>query len=363
MAQVVKRTTTDGTVRYDVRTRIDGRVVTRTFKRRKDADAWANTTEADKLRGVAVDPRRSRVTFESYANGWLNKRRDLAERTSELYRYLLDKHILPTFGSMNIGAISPSAVRTWHSMTFHDRTTTGAKAYRLLRAILNTAVSDEIIVRNPCQVKGAGQEKAPERPVATVAEVEALAQAMPERQRIAVYLAAWCQLRRGELLGLRRRDVDTMRGTVTVANTRTKTMAGAMVEKPPKTDAGRRSVAVPPNVLPALRHHLEQYVGPEADALVLDGGYRALRTAWDNARKKTGLTYHLHDLRHAGLTWSAAAGATTAELMRRAGHASPQAALRYQHATEDRDQAVAKALAELAPKAKVVPISRQRKQR
>ena len=57
---------------------------------------------------------------------------------------------------------------------------------------------------------------------------------------------------------------------------------------------------------------------------------------------------HLHDLRHSGLTWSAALGATTAELMYRAGHKSPAAALRYQHAAQDRDELLADALGTLA---------------
>ena len=63
---------------------------------------------------------------------------------------------------------------------------------------------------------------------------------------------------------------------------------------------------------------------------------------------------HLHDLRHSGLTWSAATGATLAELMHRAGHKSPVAALRYQQATVDR--AVADALSKLGRKATVVPL-------
>ena len=96
MAQLIKRTTATGENRYDVRTRIAGRVVTRTFKRRKDADVYANTTEADKLRGVVVDPRRARVTLQEYAGQWLAHRPDLAVRTRELYGWLLDRHILPT---------------------------------------------------------------------------------------------------------------------------------------------------------------------------------------------------------------------------------------------------------------------------
>src|ERR1019366_4653299 len=74
-----------------------------------------------------------------------------------------------------------------------------------------------------------------------------------------------------------------------------------------------------------------------------------LSAAWDKARIACGRPgLHLHDMRHAGLTWTAIAGATTAELMHRAGHASPSAALRYQHATADRDRALADALAGLA---------------
>ncbi len=61
-------------------------------------------------------------------------------------------------------------------------------------------------------------------------------------------------------------------------------------------------------------------------------------------------------MRHSGLSWAAATGASVAELMRRAGHATPGAALRYQHATEDRDAAMAAALAGLAESAPVVTL-------
>jgi len=73
-----------------------------------------------------------------------------------------------------------------------------------------------------------------------------------------------------------------------------------------------------------------------------------LNRVWQRARRTIGRTdLHYHDLRHTGLTWAAASGASIAELMRRGGHANPAAALRYQHATEDRDRAIAEALAEL----------------
>lgn len=53
---------------------------------------------------------------------------------------------------------------------------------------------------------------------------------------------------------------------------------------------------------------------------------------------------HLHNLGHTGSTWSAQSGATLRELMNRIGHSSTRAAMIYQHATRDRDRAIAEAL-------------------
>ena len=72
------------------------------------------------------------------------------------------------------------------------------------------------------------------------------------------------------------------------------------------------------------------------------------RPYWHKARESVGLPdLHFHDLRHTGGTLSAATGATLKELMARLGHSSVRAAMIYQHATRDRDQAIAKALGNL----------------
>ena len=99
--------------------------------------------------------------------------------------------------------------------------------------------------------------------------------------------------------------------------------------------------AVPTHVLPALTAHLERYVGAEPGALVLTGEKggplrpQVLATAWNVARAKVGRT----DLPACTISGTPGSrglpqrGVTVAELMRRAGHASPAVALRYQHAT------------------------------
>jgi integrase len=138
--------------------------------------------------------------------------------------------------------------------------------------------------------------------------------------------------------------------------------------KEPKTKAGRRTIAIPPHVIPAIVDHLASYTGPDPDDLVVTGEKggplrpHVLQKHWVRARLSIGRPeLHLHDLRHTGNTWAAATGASTRELMVRMGHATPDAALRYQHATQERDKVIAEALADMAKPAPVVDMSTAKK--
>jgi hypothetical protein len=171
---------------YDVRTRIDGRVVTKSFTTRKAARAWATQIAHDKLTGVAIDPRSGDELFSHYAQRWLDTRRvkgrPLAPKTLELYRVLLRAHIEPAFSSRQLSAITPEAVRRWHAKVSSDSSAmSAAKSYRLLRAILATAVADDLIQANPCRVRGAGMERSVERPIVGPELVLELADAIGAR--------------------------------------------------------------------------------------------------------------------------------------------------------------------------------------
>ncbi len=298
--------------RYEVRLRgPDGQERSRSFRTLRDAERYEREQRRALDRGDWIDPRRATVTLEEYAGRWLRQRTDLRPRTVELYESLLRRHLLPAFGSVPVGKITPSSVRSWHAGLAVEYRVTGAKAYRLLRGILGTAVTDELIGRNPCMVKGAGQERSPERPMLSIAEVDALVAAMPEPWRIAVELAAWCHLRLGEVLGLERRDINILHASVTVERT-AYDVGGRLELGPPKTAAGLRSVSVPPHVLPGLERHLRVFVGPEPSSPLLTGqkggrlGRHPLNAAWSAARSALGRPdVHFHDLRGAGLTWAA----------------------------------------------------------
>lgn len=146
-----------------------------TFETTADADDWLAEKQTEIRRGDWRDPEAGAVNLRAYADKWVEER-ELSVLTRDLYRYLLDRHILPTFGDDDLDEITAPRVRTWRTERLRTGAKTAtAKAYRLLKAIMETAVDDDLIRRNPCRIKGAGAEKAQERPTATVAQVDALA--------------------------------------------------------------------------------------------------------------------------------------------------------------------------------------------
>ena len=194
----------------------DGRERTKRFERRVDAERWLDANVADVTRGVWVDPDAGRIALSVYANDWLESRTDLRPSTRGKYRGLLDRNLIPAFGAIPIAQISPASVRKWHSDLHRRHPSTAASAYRLLSTICRSAVNDEVLARSPCRVKGAAAEHASERPTATMAELQAAFSATPLKYQAALLLAAWCQLRRGEVLGLQRQDIDVDNGLISI---------------------------------------------------------------------------------------------------------------------------------------------------
>jgi integrase len=351
-----RRKTSTGEIRYDVRYRVGSRFVSETFKRHKDAEALLCQVEVDERRGAVLDPSRARERFSDYAAHWLTHRtvkgRPLSPSTRRGYEGLLRRNLLPAFAGTAIGDITPEWVRDWFGELGNTAgPDQAAKSYRLLRAILNTAVEDERIARNPCRIRGAGIEKAPERPLVDTDLVLDLASAIEPQLCALVLLAGFVGLRTGELLGLRRGDVDVAQRWIHVRRQAQEVAGFGRVEGAPKSEAGRRTVAVPQFVIAALEEHLARYVrrGPDS---VLFVGLRSRRpvtrsrvsASWRAACAEVGAPpgLRIHDLRHHAATLTARMpGITTKELMTRIGHSSPRAALIYQHAAEERDRAIA----------------------
>jgi integrase len=310
----------------------DGRLCShpQTFDRKGDAERALSLIEAQIIAGEWTDPQRGKATLGDYARDWITQRPGLRVRTIDFYRWLLAKHIEPYLGEVPIGKLSTQTIREWRAglLARGVSATMTAKAYRLLRAVLMTAVEeDKILPRNPCRIRGAGSEQAPERPVLTVTQVFELAelvgrrpignvrqlpgggyrlrflrqgrmQTAPEcylsrpdaeralwemtpdgrtdcnhdrRYRALVLLATFASLRWGEATALRRCDIDLNAGTVRIRAAYAERSTGELILGPPKSKASRRIVGIPSVIIPDLRHHLAAFVKPDPSALAFPG--------------------------------------------------------------------------------------------
>lgn len=335
-----------------------------TFAAKIDAEAWLVDRRREIDRELWSPPatteqrkakKRADIKFRDYAETWLDNRmvkgQPLKPRTKAHYTKILDQHISPTFGTKPVPTITRESVDRWYRKLDPKTPTIRAHAYSLLRSILETAVTDDkLLDSNPCVIKGAGaaDRKIKPKPLDHQA-LATLVAAMPEHMRAMTLLAAWGALRFGELVELRRGDID---GDVVKIRRGAVRLKGQWVIGPPKSDAGIRDVVLPPNMIDALQHHLDTYVGKGKDALLFpaaNGGHLQPSTLYRHFYKaRTAASredLRWHDLRHSGAVLAAQTGATLAELMARLGHSTPQAAMRYQHAAQSRDRVIAERMA------------------
>ena len=340
-----------------------------TYGAKVDAEAWLTDRRREIDRELWSPPataeqkqakKKAGTKFADYAARWLDTRlvkgEPLRPRTRAHYARLLEQHILPTFGTKAVNAITRDAVDKWYARTAVGTPVTRAHAYSLLRTILETArTRDKLMEANPCAIDGAGSAERTIKPKPlTIDQLTVLVESMPPQLRLMVLLGCWCALRFGELIELRRKDIALDDAVVWVRRGAVRAEGELLIGKP-KSDAGIRDIAIPPNILPAIKSHLDAFVGSGRDALLFpakSGGHLQPSTLYRHfykARETAGRPdLRFHDTRHTGAVLAAQSGATLAELMARLGHSTPQAAMRYQHAAEGRDKEIAARMARLA---------------
>ena len=352
-----------------------------TFSNEIRAQTWLGQELALIERGEWTPPAERRrqaeaasTTFDEFAREWIDHRlvkgRPLKDRTREHYLDIHERWFAPLHDRPLV-SITHTDIERWYR-TLSDAPTMRSHAYSLLKSIFRTAVARRLVKESPVSVEGATARATPKDiTLLTVAQVQALADAMPPRHRLLVLLAAWCGLRFGELTALRRRDLDLVEGTVTVEQAAV-TVGGRRVITTPKSTAGRRTVYLPPHLLEDARQHLAAFTPTDADALVFPGNDGLPLTpgqVYGHAprfNKRTGRQLHpgngfyrarheigrpdfrFHDLRHFAATMAAISGATTKELMQFAGHSDIHVAMRYQEAVNDRKKELAQRMTALA---------------
>lgn len=332
-----------------------GKEHARHFPRRVDAQRWLDGITADVLTGNYVDPKAARTTVEQWCDTWL---KGYATRRKSTVRQAKTHvaQIKAEFGPLPLSAVRPSQIRSWTARLRKEGKTlksgetqplADSYVYALhsrLSQVMDDAVRDGIIPRNPCSrytSPGAGKQRAY---VATTEQVWGLYEAMPERYRVAVLLGAFVGMRIAEACGLRVADVDFMRGIVHPAV--------QFPDEPLKTEMSKTPV-------PISRSLATDYLAPHVarwkaeTVLTADpaGGQlepwrleRAFRTA---RGKVKGLPeqFRFQDLRHYFASLLIASGADVKIVQARVRHASAKTTLdTYGHLWPDRDESTRSAV-------------------
>jgi integrase len=302
-----------------------------------------------------------KILVGEYLSRWLDAAAaSLKPSTYRRYSDTIRLHVVPLIGEIRLAKLSPLNVQRLYA----DRLATGlspttvSNLHAMLHRAFDQAVRWGLASRNVTDMLDAPRRATPETRTWNAEQVAAVLVEAEKTDLAALWrLALLTGMRRGEILGLKWEDVDLDRGGVSVRRTLSRGKGGTWELGTPKTAAGRRSIALPPSVVAALKRHrihqLERRVelgplwkdlgfvftnttgGPLA-VNVLDGRFRSLIKAAGVPRIR------FHDLRHTCATLMLANGEHPKVVAERLGHSDVGITLnRYSHVSPDMQRAAA----------------------
>lgn len=331
----------------------DGRRYSKTMPSAEAARAWENKTKNSLVQGTYLDTQHNGLTVGEYGRTWI-QHRNLKETTRQDYLETWGRYVEPAFGKIKLRNLSQFEVRQWRSelpgqiaKAAQQPNVTGetasAYAYRILKAVMNTAVSEQLILRNPCQVVGGGKPKnAKQRKALPIEKLPELMAVINPRYKVLVYLLVVAGLRIGEATALQRSDFNLNPNSPTVEVSRRvkQRRGGGWSWDTPKSEASKQIKRLPADSVPLIQEHLYEYALPGFDGLVfvtkqaqpaVEAGSRAIKKA---LRQMGYDELVAHSLRHTAGTEAAKGGTALKDLQQFLGHKTATAALIYQHQTE-----------------------------
>jgi integrase len=347
------------------------KIRSKTFDRKVDAERWIRSMESSIDVGAYVDPAAGRMPLATFFERYLASAVHLRPKTRETYASIAKIHIVPQLGWRPIAQISRLDVETWLAGLIQAGASPAraAGAHRVLRLVLAAAERGDLIARNPARGVKPPKAQLREMRFLSPAEIDRVAEAVPEPYRALIYLLAYSGMRIGEAIALRIGNLDLLRGRVQIVEAASE-ISNGLVFGPTKTGHGR-AVALPQLVRAELERHVVDHP-PIAELVFTNSHGEPLRQTnfnrrvWTPAVLDAGLQEPLprvHDLRHTAAALAVAAGAHPKEIQARLGHSSITVTLdRYGHVFPTLDERLADRLDELAagtalePNAALLPL-------
>jgi integrase len=341
------------------------------FKTKRECQAALNDALAALRVGTLVKP--SKRTLESFLVGeWLPALRNLRPSTLSNYRTHIRTCVLPVLGSIPLQQLSPAHLNAlYQALLTQGRLRDGhgmaPKTVQNVHAILHRALKDAMrwgyVARNVADAVDPPKGLPAERQVWTPEQLRAfLSHVRDDRLYAAWLLVTTTGLRRAELAGLRWLDVDLAAGRVSPRRPRV-VVDYIVVESDAKTPKGRRSLALDPATLAALKAHQARQAEEKA---IIGSDYRESGlvftmpdgspihpqriSAWflQHTRAAGLPRIRLHDVRHSYATAALAAGVPPKVISQRLGHATIAITMdTYSHVIPGLDEQAAETVARL----------------
>jgi integrase len=223
------------------------------FARKKEAEAYADQARQEVRQGKHTHDRDS-VTVAIAADMWISagEAEGLERSTIKRYRELARVHIVPKFGALKLSALTTAQVQEWRQELLLSQSRSMAnKIIRALSAILSNAMSIGAVAQNVAAGVKVGRLKREAEKIVPPdrSDLKKLIKAASDTERPLILTAITTGLRSSELRGLRWQDIDLDAGTVTVCQ-----RADQWGELgPPKSEAGRRTIPIPPELVAELK--------------------------------------------------------------------------------------------------------------
>jgi integrase len=233
------------------------------FDKQREAQRWLVTQQATVHAGTHLDATAGKVSFQTYAEGWL-ARQTFDESTRQAVELRLRLHAFPVLGRLPIRDVKPSAVQAWLKSLSALAPSYARVIFVNVSSVFSAAVDDGLRTTNPCAAGSVKRPKVDARKVTPwpATAVLAVRGALAERWSVAVTLGAGLGLRQGELFALSPDDVDFLRGRVEVRRQVKLFADGSTIFAPPK-GGKTRTVPLPASVRDALAAYLAAFPARE----------------------------------------------------------------------------------------------------